>query len=91
MADLASLSDALLFSSDIASVQALDISAAQITELLDGFFEVSNTEESIGLLNTLQPFDKDQMRFGIAYSLVEDLFDHENLKYCEICELRSSR
>ena len=72
-----SSSDALLFSSDLATVRTIDISEAQVKELLDGFSEVNNAEDLIRMLNAPQPFDKDQNRFEISDSSVQDLFDRK--------------
>ena len=52
--------------SDLASVKALEISKTQVAELFNGFSEVNNAEESFGLLNTPQSFDKDQRTFEIV-------------------------
>ena len=46
-------------------------------EIFHGFSEVNNAEELIEMLSAPQPFDRDQKRFEIFDSSVQDLFDQE--------------
>ena len=70
LTNLVSSLDALHFSSNLVTVQALDIFESQVNVLLNRFSEVNNAEELIGMLNIPQPFDKDQKRFEISDSSV---------------------
>ena len=53
----------------------MDVPNAPISSLLEDSEVINNTESLIDILNASAPFDKDQKRFQIADSLLQELYD----------------
>ena len=70
-----SASEAMHVGNDLAVMQSLDVPNAPITSVLENSELINNTESFLDILNAPLPFDKDQKRFQIADSLLQELYD----------------
>ena len=70
-----STSESIHVGNDLGVTQSLDVPNAPIGSLLEDSEVINNTESLIDILNASAPFDKDQKRFQIADSLLQELYD----------------
>ena len=60
---------------DLGVLQTLDVPTASISNLLEEAEVINDAESLISILNTSALFEKDQKRFQIGYSLLQEQYD----------------